>query len=503
LVLKLFAPKLIKLFIKETSGIKIKLFLLQTMPIMKSIYSFNLLVLFFCIISCGGNSRGGNEDMDTTIIIKNRVVDSLKIGKIINPVFCQADVNQSYALYIPANNNKKSSPVVYFFDPHGEGALPLEKYKALADSFHYILIGSNNSKNENDWNDAEKIWNTLSNDSQNRLPIDKNRIYTCGFSGGAKVATFIALQHSDVKGVIANGAGLPDILNAGNFNFSFTAIAGKGDMNMTDLVSINNSLNKTNTTHRIIFFDGIHEWAPENTMNKAFTAIKGDAMRQKLIPKDVTFLHQIVIENKKEFNEQTKTNHFFKADEICNFSISILEGLTDEVKWFKEKKDSLANNPVYQKQWLTEQKTLTKEEDIKATYQQQFGNADMNYWKKTINDVKAKAKSRTSDGAMYQRLQAYLSLAFYSISSQLINGNKNTEARHFVNLYKLTDGTNSEAWYFSAILDARNKDVKATEGHLLRAVSFGFNDKKRLENQPEFKPQNLQINLDEIERKMK
>ena len=496
-------PKLIKLFIKGTSCIKIKLFLLRAMPIMKNFHSVKLIVLFFYIISCGGNTHGQNENIDSTIILKNPAADSFKTGKIFNPVICKADPQQTYALYIPPNTTNEPLPVVYFFDPHGDGVLPLEKYKPLADSFHFILIGSNNSKNGNDWNDVEYIWNTLSNDSQKRIAIDRNRIYTCGFSGGAKVATYIALNHADIKGVIANGAGLPDILNAGNFNFSFTAIAGNGDMNMTDLVSINNSLNKTNTTHRIIFFEGIHEWAPESTMDKAFTGLQADAMRQKLIPKNDSFINNIINENKKEIDDYVKVNDLLKADGICNFSISILNGLTDDINWFKEKKNYLANNSAYQSQWLAEQKILAEEESIKASYQQKFGSTDINYWKETINDVRAKVTKKTPEGAMYQRLQAYLSLAFYSISNQLITGNENTEAQHFVTLYKMADSSNSEAWYFSAILDARNRDAKATKDDLLKAVSFGFNDKKRLESQPEFKSQDLSIDLGEIESKMK
>jgi predicted esterase len=470
---------------------------------MKSILAFIVFLLLFFLISCGRNTQGKNADIDTTIVINSPITDHFQAGKIINPVICNANVQQSYALYIPINNNTELLPVIYFFDPHGDGVLPLEKYKALADSFNFILIGSNNSKNGNDWNDAENIWETFSNDSQKRVPVNKNRIYTCGFSGGAKVATYLALQHHEIKGVIANGAGLPDILNAGNFNFSFTAVTGRGDMNMTDLISINNSLNKTNTEHRILFFDGIHEWAPLNAMNAAFEGIQTDAMRQQLIPKNENFVNNIVNENKQEVERDIAVNHLLKADQLCNFSISILSGLADETNWFKMKKDFLADNPAFQKQWLTEQKILTEEENIKVNYQQQFGNDDINYWEKIITDVKAKAKSKTPEGAMYQRLQAYLSLAFYSISNQLINGNENKKALHFVTLYKLADSGNSEAWYFSAILNARNHDPKATENDLLKAVSLGFDDKKRLESQPEFSAPYIKINLAEVESKMK
>ncbi|HEY5369284.1 MAG TPA: hypothetical protein VIJ75_09850 [Hanamia sp.] len=470
---------------------------------MKSFRTVNVFLLFFFLLSCGRNTHGENQNVDTSIIIKSESLERFQTGKIINSVVCNANAQQSYALYIPSNTNNDALPVIYFFDPHGDGVLPLEKYKALAETYHFILIGSNNSKNGNDWNDAENIWNTMSNDSQGRIHVNKNRVYTCGFSGGAKVATFIALQHHEIKGVIANGAGLPDILNAGNFNFSFTAISGRGDMNMTDLISINNSLDKTNTTHRILFFDGIHEWAPESMMNTAFSAIQTDAMRQKLIPRDEPFINNIIDKNKNKVDSNISEDQLLEASETCNFSISILAGLTKQVNWFRMKNDSLANNPNYQKQWLAHQKILSQEETIKAGYQQQFGNNDIDYWNKIITGVKAKASEKTPEGAMYQRLQAYLSLAFYSISNQFITSNENKEARHFVTLYKLADSSNSEAWYFSAILDARNNDTKAVKKDLLQAVSLGFNDKKRLEDQPEFKLPHIQIELMEIESKMK
>ncbi len=133
----------------------------------------------------------------------------------------------------------------------------------------------------------------------------------------------------------------------------------------------------------------------------------------------------------------------------------------------------------------------------------QFQQGDMNYWMKTINDIDAKSKAATAEGAMYKRLKAYLSLAFFSISNQLINGNQDAEAQNFVNLYKFIDPANSEAWYFSAILNARNKNAKATQEDLLKAVANGFKDKTRLIQQPGFQQLGNEIDLAGIESKMK
>jgi hypothetical protein len=99
---------------------------------------------------------------------------------------------------------------------------------------------------------------------------------------------------------------------------------------------------------------------------------------------------------------------------------------------------------------------------------------------------------------MYQRLLAYLSLAFYSISNQLINGNDNQHARYFVDLYKTADPANSEAWYFSALLFARDGNGPATEKELRRAVTCGFRDKERMVHQPEFVRLSPRLDVDRV-----
>jgi len=158
-----------------------------------------LFFIFFFITACRGRTKAEIpiviNEVDTTHSKIFHAVDTIATGKVIDRLLCKADTTQSYALYIPASVNKEKYPVVYFFDPHGDGKLPLKKYQALADAFGFILIGSNNSKNGNTWVNAENIWAILSGDVQKRLKLDTNRVYVCGFSGGAKVAIYIALQH--------------------------------------------------------------------------------------------------------------------------------------------------------------------------------------------------------------------------------------------------------------------------------------------------------------------
>jgi predicted esterase len=465
------------------------------------------IILLFCTVSCIGKSASDKTDkadlIDTIAINSNSILpDSFEVGKIIDTVICKTDPFESYALYIPAKGNTQSLPVVYFFDPHGKGSFPLNKYKSLAEEYNFILIGSNNSKNGTDWTATENIINTLFNDSQKRLKIEHDRIYTCGFSGGAKVASYAALDHNEVSGVIVGGAGLPDGIAAANFNFTFTILSGEGDMNMTDLVALDSDLNKTQTIHRIIFFNGKHEWVPEDIMSIAFTGLQFDAMRSNIIPTNETFIHNYIGGSKKRFTNYSKENKLIKAVDECKLSISMLNGLTKETDWFKQKEILVNSSYLFQQQLKAEAGLLQREQDLKNFYGQQFQQEDMNFWAKTINALQSKAQIQNAEGAMYQRLLAYLSLAFYSITNKFINANQDNEARYFVGLYKLADPTNSDAWYFSAILNARNNDPKATEEDLLKAVQNGFTDTKQMEQQPEFKNLATQIDFLKIEKMM-
>jgi pimeloyl-ACP methyl ester carboxylesterase len=412
-------------------------------------------------------------------------------GKLIEKVVCKSDASQSYALYISTKARNAPLPIIYFFDPHGDGTLPLKKYRSLADAYGYILAGSNNSKNGNDWATTENIWRHLSGDTKTRLMINETRIYTCGFSGGAKAAGLIALQHPGIKGLIAGGAGLPDGAPAGDFNFSFTAIAGEGDMNLTDLVAIDGDLARTRTRHRIIIFDGKHEWAPESVMNLAFAGLQFDAMRDGTIAKDNAFISRYIANSKARLNNYHNAHQLMKAVQECRLSISLLDGLAAEASWFQQQAASIGNDPQYQQQLRSQQSQLLKEQNTKAEYMQHFQQEDRSYWTTTIHQLQVKAAAKTPERGMYQRLLAYLSLAFYSFSNRLISNNENEGARYFTELYKTADPTNSEAWYFSAILHVREKNAQAAEHDLEKAVQCGFNDKIRLVQQSEFKTLDL------------
>ncbi len=447
-----------------------------------------LLAMQLCCIHFIGKTQANHTDQLTT-------------GQLTDSVFCMADPSQSYAVYLPLTSSSSPMPVIYFFDAHGAGALPLRQYKTLADEYGFVLVGSNNSKNGNTWPTTENIWQQMFNDAQKRLPINSNRVYASGFSGGAKAAGYLALKYPTIKGIIANSAGLPDGVAANNFAFSITLLAGEGDMNMAGLVAFNNSLNSTTTLHRLAIFSGKHEWAPANTMALAFAGLQLDAMRQGLLAKNSNFVNEFVAGSKQHVDAFFTANQLIKATQECSFSTSVLNGLSEQEGWFKNKLAAIAGSAAYQKQLVGQQTLLATEQNMQAGFMQQFEQGSMQYWATTIGSLQTAAAAKTPNGMMHQRLVAWLSLAFYSITNQLLSSSQNEGARHFVDLYKLDDPTNSEAWYLSAVLFARAGKPQMAARDLLKAVSCGFTDKNRLEQQPEFNTQSKLMAINVIEQK--
>jgi len=69
-------------------------------------------------------------------------------GRIVNDMKCATDSSQSYALYLPSNYSPEQPwSLILAFDPRARGRTPVERFQAAAESYGYIVAGSNNSRN--------------------------------------------------------------------------------------------------------------------------------------------------------------------------------------------------------------------------------------------------------------------------------------------------------------------------------------------------------------------
>ena len=108
---------------------------------------------------CHGKSSSAKGNNSTSEPLRHSGADlkPFKKGIVIDSVICADDSSQIYAVYLPAHyDTNKKWPVIYFFDPHGVGNLPVLIYKDLAEKYGFILAGTYNSKNGMPWESSEK-----------------------------------------------------------------------------------------------------------------------------------------------------------------------------------------------------------------------------------------------------------------------------------------------------------------------------------------------------------
>src|SRR6476619_1420540 len=129
-------------------------------------------------------------------------------GTVHGSVAVASDPSNSYALYLPsAYSPARRWPLLLVFDPFARGEVSVKLFQEAAEKYGFIVAGSNNSRN---FQDPSAAIRALWADVKERYAIDPRRIYTAGLSGGARVASSVALACKGcIAGVIANGAGLP------------------------------------------------------------------------------------------------------------------------------------------------------------------------------------------------------------------------------------------------------------------------------------------------------
>ncbi|MGB7217585.1 MAG: hypothetical protein WBD07_02155, partial [Vicinamibacterales bacterium] len=180
--------------------------------------------------------------------------DDLPRGEVIESVTCQAAPSQSYALYLPSTYTAdRSWPVIYLFDAGGRGSNAVDRYRAAAETYGYILAGSNNSRNGRPNIDALA---SMPADVAARFRVDPRRVYTGGMSGGARVALGLALD-GKVAGVFASSAGYPDAQPRKKVPFAIFATTGTEDFNHLELRKLDR---ESTSPHRLTVFAGGHAW---------------------------------------------------------------------------------------------------------------------------------------------------------------------------------------------------------------------------------------------------
>jgi predicted esterase len=213
-------------------------------------------------------------------------------GEVVPKVVCQADAEQSYALYLPTHFvMDRTWPILYLHDPRRHGEQAVELFREAAEKYGWILAGSNNTESDGPMAPNIKAMAAMWDDTHRTLPIDPRRVYATGFSGGARASCLLAQKTGKVAGVIGCGAGFAEGLPPEkSLPFVYFGAVGDKDFNYLEMRELDATLARLKATHRLAVFDGPHRWPPADVCLRAVEWMEREAMRANLRPPDAALL---------------------------------------------------------------------------------------------------------------------------------------------------------------------------------------------------------------------
>lgn len=288
---------------------------------------------------------------------------ALPTGVIVPRQVAAAKPDQSYALYLPSSYTPaKRWPIVYAFDPDGEGNAPVELMKEAAERYGYIVAGSNNSRNGS-WKLEADSAKAMFDDTHARLAIDDRRIYFAGFSGGARVAAALAQQCKCAAGVLLSGAGFAGAPPSRNAVFSVFATVGTFDFNYPELTALDEKLEQAGFPHRLRHFDGPHEWAPAKVMDEALAWFQLIAMKENRIARDDAFIAREKAAAVARAQALQQSGDLYEAWREYQQAIATFNGLADTAS-LQQAATSLAQQKAVREGAKREKQEFQEQEDL-------------------------------------------------------------------------------------------------------------------------------------------
>lgn len=452
-------------------------------------YSSCLFIGVIFLWSCHARPSSTQDTNSSNAVPHPIQLKPLPKGVVIDSVACLDDPSQVYAIYLPTKyDTAKKWPIIYFFDPHGVGNLPVLLYKDLAEKYGFILAGTYNSKNGMPWENTEKVAKEFMKDTRMRLSIDDKRLYTFGFSGGAMVASMVAMSEGGIAGVVACGGSMPGAEASIRQPFAYISFVGNKDFHYVPARQLDNLLDSISLPHQLIFFDGKHQWPPVPYIEQAFLWLDANAMRAKTMPKDESLIKSIqdkfVTEAQNWHKKGNTIQEYYTYKKLINF----LQGIDNDVNVYAVKCRQLKNTAAMKKYLQDEEAMDMDEMQQMDDFRGHLSQMDPDWWNGKIAGMKKiiQKDSSSPEALQAERLLGYLSLAMYMGADGEFKEHNYPAASYFVELYALVDPQNPEHSYLSACLAMTNHNTGKALQMLQDAVKLGFSDSKRLEKDSNF-----------------
>lgn len=418
-------------------------------------------------------------------------------GEVIESVACKADPQQSYALYLPSRYTPdKKWPMLYAFDPGARGKLPVSLFKDAAEKFGYIVVGSNNSKNGIQ---VSGVIQAVLEDTNARFAIDPKRVYSTGFSGGARIAFALALANQGaVAGVVACSGGFPRTASPSpGLSFVVFATTGTEDFNFPEMQQLKRKLDDAGMQNRLAVFAGAHDWPPVSLAAQALAWLEIQAIKKGTRPKDDVLIDQLLTERLAVVRGYESSGQNYTA-------YLEYQALAGDFRGLRDVKDIVANSERLgaDKEIKAAIKNAKAEEDrqgeletkiqtLLAQLPDQSRSVEiMAELKRLISDLNHKSEEAkdVSDQRVARRVLAAVFVQAYEEANNLYLQKNYAAVPAKLEIAALLKPKNPRLFYELALAYARAGNKSKAINALGRAIENGFTDLAKIEQNQEFDP---------------
>jgi dienelactone hydrolase len=429
-------------------------------------------VLFLCFISLtayrcqpSGNPRTPDAD-DTTVVVRT--------------IKCQLDTEQSYCIALPNGfDPDRHYPVIFVFDPHGDGHLAVHTFGAGASEFGYIVAGSNDIRNG--YEKTEYALQALTGDVTNRYPVDRERMYAAGFSGGARVAQEFSRRNRDIKAIACIGAGYSgEQAGIWQNEVSVLFIAGNEDFNYHEIRNSYRIMASEGIHCFVLEYSGKHAWPGPEIIHDAMLWFEFDDYRRNPDHEQKQIVREYLAEIRRKGAQQEEQNEIFAAAFTYAKGLSFMSGIAN-TGFLKRKLAGLQKTEAFMHSEKQANDALEMEIRLQQGYMLALRERDTLWWRNEIRGLDEKI-SRGDNGTMqpvYNRLRSYISIAAYSYCNSSLTQNDLLNAEKFISIYRVVDPGNPDVYYFHALFLAKTRQNRAAAESFGKAVSMGFTDLKK------------------------
>jgi pimeloyl-ACP methyl ester carboxylesterase len=418
----------------------------------------------------------------------------LPVGQVVDAVPCASDSTETYALYLPsAYTSAKPWPIIYTFDPFGHGRTSVNLYKDAAEKYGFILTASNNSRNFQ--SDVTRAARALWDDTHARLNLDPRRIYTMGLSGGARVATTLAVECAicAVAGVISHGAGYP-FPPSDKEHFAYFAFVGDHDFNWPEIMELRRKKQEWSAPYRLRVFAGDHEWAPPAIFAEALQWLQLKAMQTETIPRNSSFIDEQFVRTQSDAEDSARRKDIVAEFDAYRSLVFDFSGLRD-VTQFQVRLNALKNSPELKEAVRKQQNAIDRQQAFTQELSSDISRAadatlDLQASLRTaivdgMTGLKYKADHARSEDERLISIRAYQALWVQGIEAgqaELGRAKRLDKAEFYFHL--ISEAAPSEPWPHLLLAEtaAVRGDNKRAKKELRDAIKCGLKNPDSIDN---------------------